>query len=172
MSTATTMTWEEYQQLPEGVSIEYVDGQALVNPPPTRRHQRAARRIANLIEAVDPAAVSVDTEWGWKPGDDEFVPDVLVTGPTHEEVHYTGTPLLVVEVLSSNRAHDLRTKRSKYAAAGLPRYWTIDPETETVTALALVDGEYHQIGSVRGNDEVVWEFGAGSVRIRPADLFV
>jgi len=172
MSTTTAMSWEEYQQLPEDISIEYVDGQAVVNPPPTRRHQRAARRIANLIEAVDPSAVSVDIEWGWKPGNDEFVPDVLVTIPTNEELRYTGTPLLVVEVLSSNRAHDLRTKRSKYAAAGLPRYWTIDPETETVTALELVDGEYRQIGSVSGTDEAVWDFGAGSVRIRPADLFI
>jgi Uma2 family endonuclease len=172
MSSTTTISWEEYQKLPEGISTEYVDGRAVVIPPPTRRHQRAARRIANFIEAVDPAAVSVDTEWGWKPGEDEFVPDVLVTRPTHEELRYTGTPLLVVEVLSSNRAHDLVTKRSKYAAAGLPRYWTIDPHTETVTALALVDGAYRQIGSVRGTDEAVWEFGAGSVRIRPADLFV
>jgi Putative restriction endonuclease len=128
--------------------------------------------MANLIEAVDPSAVSVDTEWGWKPGDDEFVPDVLVTRPTHEELRYTGTPLLVAEVLSSNRAHDLRTKRSKYAAAGLLRYWTIDPETETVTDLELVDGEYRQVGSVRGTDAAVWDFGAGSVRIRPADLFI
>jgi Uma2 family endonuclease len=162
MSTTRTMSWEEYQQLPEDISIEYVDGQAVVHPPPTRRHQRAARRIANLIEAVDPTAVSVDTEWGWKPGEDEFVPDVLVTRPTHEELRYTGTPLLVVEVLSSNRVHDLRTKRSKYAAAGLPRYWMIDPETETVTALELVDGEYRQIGSVSGTDEAVWDFGAGA----------
>jgi len=172
MSSTTTMTWEEYQKLPEDISVEYLDGQAVVSPRPTRRHQRAARRIANLIEAVDPSAVSVDTEWGWKPGDDEFVPDVLVTRPTDEELHYTGTPLLVVEVLSSNRAHDLRTKKSKYAAVGLRRYWTIDPETETAIALELVDGEYHQIGSVSGTDEAVWDFGAGRVRIRPADLFM
>jgi hypothetical protein len=90
MSPTTTMSWEDYQKLPEDISIEYVDGQAVVNPPPTRRHQRAARRMANLIEAVDPSAVSVETEWGWKPGDDEFVPDVLVTRPTHEELRYTG----------------------------------------------------------------------------------
>ena len=54
-----------------------------------------------------------------------------------------------------------------YAAAGLPRYWIVDPETETVTALELAKGVFEQVGSVTGTDEAVWDFGAGS-RAHPA----
>jgi Uma2 family endonuclease len=165
------MSWDEYQQLGEDVSIEYIDGQAVVNPSPTQRHQRGLRRMANLLEAAAIAPVSVHTEWAWKPGSDEFVPDVLVTEPTAEQQRFTGTPLLAVEVLSTNRAHDLVTKAMKYAQAGLACYWVVDPDDETVTAFALVESMYQEVGFVRGIEEAVWDFGAGRVRIRPADLF-
>ena len=170
-TTATTMSWDDYQQLGEDVRIEYIDGQAVVNPSPTLRHQRALRRMANLLEAAASRRVTVVTEWAWKPGNDEFIPDVLVTEPTDEQARFTGTPLLAVEVLSTNRAHDLVTKTSKYAQAGLPHYWVVDPDDETVTAFALVEGVYQETGFVRGTEEAVWDFGAGSVHIRPADLF-
>jgi Uma2 family endonuclease len=170
-TTVTTMSWDEYQQLDEDIWVEYIDGQAVMNPRPTQRHQRAVRRLANFLEAVLTTTASVHIEWAWKPGDDEFVPDVLVTEPTEEQQRFTGTPFLAVEVLSTNRAHDLVTKASKYAQAALPRYWVVDPDDETVTAFVLGEGAYEEIGFVRGEEEAVWDFGAGSVRVRPADLF-
>lgn len=170
-TTVTTMSWDEYQELDEHLHAEYVDGRAVVNASPTQRHQRAVLRLANLLQAALTMTASVHIEWAWKPGDDEFVPDVLVTEPTEEQPRFTGTPLLAVEVLSTNQAHDLVTKPMKYARAGLPRYWIVDPADETVTAFVLVEDMYQEIGSVRRTQEATWEFGAGSVRIRPADLF-
>lgn len=169
-TTVTPMSWDEYQQLDEDLHAEYVDGRAIVNSP-TQRHQRAILRLANLLEAALTTTALVHIEWAWKPSDDEFVPDVLVTEPTDEQQRFTGTPILVVEVLSTNRAHDLVTKASKYAQAGLPRYWIVGPDDQTVTAFALVDGVYEEIGSVRESEKAVWDFGAGLAGIRPADLF-
>jgi len=50
---------------------------------------------------------------------------------------------LVVEVLSDEpawRRHDIVAKRTDYAAAGIPEYWIVDPETTTITVLSLPEG--------------------------------
>ena len=44
-----------------------------------------------------------------------------------EQESFTGIPELVIEILSSEPARDTIRKFAKYAEAGLPRYWTIDP---------------------------------------------
>ena len=47
-----------------------------------------------------------------------------------------GIPDLVVEILSpSNRARDLAVKRELYARHGVPEYWILNPDRETVLAL-------------------------------------
>jgi Uma2 family endonuclease len=47
---------------------------------------------------------------------------------------------LVMEVVSegaASRQRDGDEKRSEYAQAGIPEYWIVDPETETITVLTL-----------------------------------
>ncbi len=44
-------------------------------------------------------------EWAWKVGRDEFVPDVIVFDASSEDnIRYTGTPYLLVEILSQGEA--------------------------------------------------------------------
>ena len=57
------MSLEDFQALPEDVRAEYVDGVALMAPPGTPAHNRAARWIANAIEEGCPA-LFVATESG------------------------------------------------------------------------------------------------------------
>ncbi len=57
---------------------------------------------------------------------------------THERP--TATPHLVVEILSSDPAADIIREAAKYAAAGLERYWIIDPEGPEVIVHHLLDG--------------------------------
>jgi Uma2 family endonuclease len=54
-------------------------------------------------------------------------------------------PRLVVEVVSpgkKNRDRDYRYKRSQYQARGIAEYWIVDPTTQRVTVLTLVEGLY------------------------------
>ena len=47
---------------------------------------------------------------------------------------------LVIEIVSPGadaRKRDMVTKPTEYAAAGIPEYWIVDPETRTVTVLTL-----------------------------------
>jgi Uma2 family endonuclease len=149
------MSWDEYAALPDDVRGEYVDGHLVVTPFPSRRHQNAARRLATLLEPHLPTGYGVVTAWGWKPGADEFGPDVMVHPPTDEQVRFTGTPLLCVEVLSSNRADDLVRKAARYARAGLPHYWVLDPAEPSLRAYVLDDGAYRPVGVVTDRGEML-----------------
>jgi Uma2 family endonuclease len=46
---------------------------------------------------------------------------------------------------------DLALKRSRYGAAGIPSYWTVDPDNPEVVACDLRDGEYAEVGRATGS---------------------
>jgi Uma2 family endonuclease len=49
-------------------------------------------------------------------------------------------------VSPSNPDHDLETKRTEYARAGIPEYWIVNPLKETITVLQLEDDAYVEHG--------------------------
>ncbi|NJP10448.1 MAG: Uma2 family endonuclease [Leptolyngbyaceae cyanobacterium RU_5_1] len=66
-------------------------------------------------------------------------------------------PLLVVEVVSPGdlqRDRDYIAKRMQYQDRGLPEYWIIDPQTETVLILELAGTDYREVGTFCGNDRL------------------
>ncbi len=125
---------EEFLSLPESTEkVELVDGEVILSPSPSYRHQWILRQIVRALEdwaATQNREVTV----GMAPLDVRFSPgrimqpDAFVlfariapdhAGPISE------VPALCVEVMSSNRAYDRMTKRLVYAEAGVAELWTI-----------------------------------------------
>lgn len=165
------MTWLEYEALGEDVRGEYISGCLVVTPVGNLKHQKCLMNLAIMAKAACPPGYTAVTEWAWKPGADEFHPDVMVCADVDESlVRFTGIPELLVEVTSSRPSLDLVKKAHKYAVAGAPRFWVVNPQAPSVHAFELREGTYEDIAFAEGDQEITLDFGVGSITFRPNDL--
>jgi len=172
IASSRAATWEEYEHLGEDVRCEYIDGRVVVTPFPTGRHASVILELQVALRAILPKPLAVVSHTGWKPGRDEFGPDIMIIPrDALDAPRFEGTPHLVVEVLSTNRATDTVVKAGKYARAGAPRYWIVDVRDRTLLALVLVDGLY-EVAAQLDDDNPVGELetGAGALTVSLADL--
>lgn len=130
--------------------LELSEGELLMPPHPTRRHQVAVEecyvqlrnfvRERNLGEVhIAPLPVPL---WPGKIRE----PDVFFMAQEHRkwiDDQVFGPPDLVIEVTSSNTRYTDRVEKSaEYARATIPAYWIIDPEARTVEVFILRTSVY------------------------------
>ena len=118
---------------------ELVDGELLVTPAPSARHQRIILKLAMLL--VPYVETNRIGELRLGPGearltpDSRLEPDIFVIPPTEGRMPRWADPVtrlaLAVEVLSPNSSrHDRITKRRFFQKHGVPEYWVVDGEAE------------------------------------------
>lgn len=129
-------TADELALLPDdGQRYEVVDGELLVTPAPSDRHQFA---IGELYLLVQPYSGALGLDCLFAPSDVRFSarrevqPDLLVRprrpdGSRAERFSEVGRLVLAVEVLSPGTARaDRHVKRRMYQQEGVPDYWIVD----------------------------------------------
>lgn len=104
--------------------------------------------------------------WGWSPAGvrEELGPDLMVHTSDEDRGLTSSSPLLVVEVLSSNRRTDLVEKMQRYARWGAATYWTVDPRDHELVVHELRDGMY-AVTAVHASGVVSAAYGGHHVEL-------
>jgi len=153
-------TYSDLADMPDdGQRYEILDGDLVVSPSPTPRHQFIVVKLVQFLSqaefggfgrvAVAPLDVVLDEH-------NVAQPDVLFITTSRLDIvtnrHVQGAPDLVVEVLSpTTRSHDLGTKLGVYARYGVLWYWVVDPLVKTVHIYELREGTYRAAQLLEGD---------------------
>ncbi|MET7771236.1 Uma2 family endonuclease [Nocardia sp. NPDC005366] len=173
------ITVELWRELPEEFCrlVEVVNGEAVRAESPTRPHQTAARRLADMFDTAITAhlrrspddCLDVNTDFDvllWEAprttirrsdiGVFDCAPSDLRPLPAH-------MMKLVVEIVSPGTSRvDLVEKKAEYAVAGIPWYWivwVVDDEVSSIEVHVLD----HTLGQYRPHVELTPMAGPASV---------
>jgi Uma2 family endonuclease len=144
VSTTSKLTFEQWLQLPEvdGATYELDEGELLMEPSPTLRHNRVrdriARHLSDFIQAHQLGEVTVETDFRLGPAtvrnpDVAFMTAAHVTKVDPDRSPIDGAPELAVEVISpSNAGQDIKKKLAQYLSGGSKAVWVVDPSLRRI----------------------------------------
>ncbi len=175
-------TYKEYRALPEtGPHFQLVDGDLIMTPAPTTRHQRISRNLEFLLHeyAVNSGVGEVfDAPTDVVLSDTDVVqPDLfLVLSPNADRISehaVVGAPDLVIEILSpASEALDRDYKRKLYARHGVIEYWIVDPVADVIEVWSLqANPDRPSADAAFSGDSVVASPLLPAFRLTPAEIF-
>src|SRR5437667_263274 len=151
-------TTEQYFKLTDQTNrlIEFTDGYVEVLPAPTRRHRVILAFLYELFVAfIGPRGGKVlfaPLRVQVRPNKYRE-PDLLLLLDANDlrnpNAFWLGADLVAEIVSPDDPERDLRVKRADYAEAGIPEYWIVNPENETIIVLWLEGDSYTEHGSFR-----------------------
>jgi Uma2 family endonuclease len=157
------LNYEDYCALPnDGKRYQIIDGELFVTPSPVTKHQRASWNLALIIGNYleqNPVGVAFTAPFDIVLDDHTVVvPDLAYVSNENRarltDKNIRGAPDLIAEILSPSTARmDRVLKLNRFAAHGVPHYWIIDPENETLEALVL-DPPGYRVAAALGREAV------------------
>lgn len=138
-------TYQDYCLMPEDKRYEVIEGELLVTPAPSVRHQTILSRIWFKVMAHVEAeslgrVLSAPTDVILSE-ENVVQPDVLFVAKRRQGIlnptgGVQGAPDLAVEILSPATAgRDRIAKRKLYGKYGVKEYWIVDPAAQTIEVL-------------------------------------
>ncbi len=86
-----------------------------------------------------------------------------------QNAFWTGADLVVEVVSPDDLKRDLVDKRREYAQAGIPDYWIVNPQTATITVLALQADRYVEHG-IFGRNMIATSVTIAGINVFVADV--
>jgi Uma2 family endonuclease len=159
----TLLTYSDYVHFPEdGKRHEIIGGVHYVTPSPATKHQRVSRWAQfQLFEQIEVPGLGevINAPMDLVLSDTDVVqPDLLVVLKKNRLIitpkHVRGVPDLVVEITSpSTEKRDLELKKNLYQGFGVPEYWVVLTEEDTVEKYVLDGRAYVLAGRFRDSIE-------------------
>lgn len=147
------VTYEAYASLPDdGMRYEVLEGTLeAMSPSPTANHQSVIRDLllrmqgcnSDYLVFVAPLDVILSRT-------NVLQPDLLLIHRTRSEIvtkrGVEGAPDLVVEILSPSSRHRDKVRKMKiYAKHGVPEYWVIDIDAQTLERYVLTETGVYEL---------------------------
>jgi Uma2 family endonuclease len=144
---------EEFWALSESVlPTEYVNGEIVMSPSPTRTHQLVSRSIFRALDDFARKETAGEVLYSplgvVSPSGDVVQPDIFFLTPQEFKRASSGqrmnvVPSLIVEVLSpGSMTYDTLTKRELYEQNGVREYWIVDADKRSIAQLVLHKKHY------------------------------
>ncbi|MBA3946349.1 MAG: Uma2 family endonuclease [Herpetosiphonaceae bacterium] len=139
--------------------FEFTDGSIEVLPMPTDKHQSISRFLLfaffTWVQQIGGTVLYAPLRLQIRAR--KFrEPDLLLVrnadDPRRQNAYWLGADLVVEIVSPDDPERDTQVKRDEYAEAGIPEYWIVNPEDETVMVLRLEGVQYVEHGIFRRGD--------------------
>ena len=163
-------TVADYMTTPDDKRYQLLDGDLILAPSPTTRHQRILARLFPLLyefvtsnELGEVFLAPYDVIFA---NEDVAQPDLLFVSNARSDIiteaNIQGAPDLVVEILSPGTArYDRGYKLTLYGRHGVREYWLVDPEAESVEVLTLGETGLAPTATYRRGDTLASPWLAG-----------
>lgn len=179
------LSFDEYLSYDDGTEnlYELFNGELIEVPPESGENVQIANRLflifALLLGTDRVRGHGLELEVRGEPRN--RYPDLTVIRAEHiEQLQRRNTirlgmapPLLVIEIVSPGdlqRDRDYTAKRMQYQDRGVPEYWVVDPQLQTILLLALQDDRYQEVATFSGNDRLVSP-QLGALNLTTAQVF-
>ncbi len=171
--------WSEadYLALETNRLVEFSHGRIEVLPMPSDSHQSIVALLHSIFFAYAqrtggkvlfaPFRLRL---WEGKIREPDLLFLASADDPRRQEMYWAGADLVIEVVSPDDPKRDLVLKRSEYAQAGIPEYWIVDPQSETVLILRLAEDQYEVYGEF-GRGEIAASATLGGLTVRVDALF-
>ncbi len=162
------MTYEDFLSYNEfdNRKMEYYSGEIICMSPTHPKHNLVQNKlylqlVMSLNDCSKCEVYTSDVAVKFELADEkyQFEPDLMVVcDDNFDKAIYTGTPKLVVEVLSRTTQHrDIGIKLDVYEKCGISEYWIADINNQEIKVYSHnVNGRFKSIITYTVNDQINW----------------
>jgi Uma2 family endonuclease len=161
-------SYADYRSLVESTDKRYelLDGDCVMVPAPTPRHQLVSTNLEFLLGAHvrqhrlgKVLHAPLDVIFGEGEEREVAQPDIVFISNLHQSIiterAILGAPDLIVEILSpGTEIRDRGYKRALYARYGVREYWIVDPKARRIEVLGLDVAGFKSLGTYGVTDQL------------------